>query len=205
MRERIELWQAKWDEQSKSNKIAITLLLIGLIGYGFYIYIDEFWQENSGYKKELKIVQRKIHKASPRYLKRKIALLKKKIANLQTTFLKKRQEGLLLQTELDKMRFKFLNDKNLVVLLEDILKDSLRYNVTLSSIVLEPSKQKVAGKIVVAKKMVLDGKSSFLDLEHLLRGIEAHPMLLNVIKEEMERNETFPTFHVVIDLYGVEL
>ncbi|GEM_PF-2864218 len=203
-RERLEAIEARLKAYPLWQRAMLYLLIALFVIYGGYeLFLSDIFAERAYKMEQITQLQSKIAKRSPKRYEAKLKKLKKELVQLREELQRARAKEMELRSRLQKTETRFLDQKSLAKLLDDILADSKQRGLALAKIDIQDMHEPYIGKIEVAKRFEVSGQGRFLELVGFLRGIERHPMLLKIDDLHIETNGTIPQFRFLIKLYGV--
>ncbi len=181
--------------------VLVALLLV----YGTYtLFFADLFAMRAQKEEQIAQLHRKIAKYDPKRFEAKLKRLKERNVRLRADIDKARAKEMELRAQLQDASMRFLNQKNLTALLDDMLADSKHKGLVLEKIDINATKIPYMGKLEIQKELRVQGQGRFLELVRFMRGIEAHPMLLKIDDLHIETNGTVPKFSFVIKLYGAK-
>ncbi len=203
-RERFESIETRIRSYPLWQRVVLYLLIALFILYGGYeLFLGDLVAQREYKKEQIARLENKIKKRSPLRYEAKLKKLKKELAQLREELQRARAKEMELRSRLQMEQTRFLDQKNLAGLLDDILADSKKRGLALAKIDIRDLHEPYIGKIQVAKELDVSGRGMFLALAGFLRGIEKHPMMLKIDNLHIETNGTVPHFRFFIKLYGV--
>ena len=203
-RERLEAIEARLQTYPLWQRAVLYLLIALFVIYGGYeLFLNDLFMERAYKMEQIAQLQSKIAKRSPKRYEARLKKLKKELAQLREELQRARAKEMELRSRLQKTETRFLDQKSLAKLLDDILVDSKQRGLALAKIDIQDTREPYIGKIEVTKRFEVSGQGRFLELVGFMRGIERHPMLLKIDDLHIETNGTIPQFRFFIKLYGV--
>ena len=205
MREHLETLEEQLLDLETPKKLALFIVTpLILTGLFFYFFIDNQLSQIEEKKHKIITLEQKIHKDGPKMYMKRIAKIKQNIKQNKTVIDSEKGKKFALARKLKNIRFLFSNERDFNIFLETLLKKSVIYNFTITTLAIANENKKYIGMLDIKKSIHLKGRGDFINTLSFIRGVEDNKMLISVKRFNIETNGSLPQTDLFIEFYGVK-
>jgi len=207
MNEQLEEFEEQLDEMSKQKLYFMYISIIILLMYLSWNLFGETLTSDIELKESsISSLESKLKRNNLNSIQKAIKKTKKDKLKLAENLNELKSKEMFISTKLESVDFIFFDQMGIAKILDDILKQSLRYNIDIDEITYENMNKLYTANIYEKENIIVTGSASFKNTINLIQYIDSIKSLLQINRFDifMDENSTI-NFDINISNYGAEL
>ena len=207
MNEQLEEFEAQLNNLTLAKRAGLYVVVFLLIVYGSWNFFGEDMSNRIVSKKEAIVsLEQQNKKNNIRSLQRVLEKTKRETLALEDDIVNLHFKEQFVRTRLESLDFIYFNDMGIAIILDGILKNSLKYNIDIKTIQYKKENKSYVPHIEEREEIDIFGDGSFKNIMQLFQYIDSINALLQIKLIHIDiSDEEITNFELKISHYGVEL
>ena len=207
MNEQLEQLETQLDNMPLIKRVGVYAFLFIAILYGGWSFFGEEISDKIIAKEDaIALLEQKNKKNNIKSLEQMIKKTKKESLALEDDIVNLHFKEQFVRGRLESLDFIYFNDMGIAMILDGILKNSLKYNIDIKIIQYKDKEIDYAAHIEEREQIEISGDGSFKNIMQLLQYIDSINALLELRGINIDiSDDEITNFELKISHYGVEL